>query len=81
MVRYNSACNLLQVAVIRLLFVFPYCLATPVLDQDLTVVSALLTSMERMVTASEDALFFVEAKSKLMISHSALSEGEKMKAN
>lgn len=74
MVRYNSACNLLQVAVSRLLFVFPYCLATPVLDQDLAAVSALLTLMERMVAASENAHFCVEAKSKLMISHSVLSE-------
>lgn len=74
MVRYNSACNLLQVAVIRLLFVFPYCLATPVLDQDLAAVSALLTLMERMVAALQNAPFSIEAKSKLMISHSALSE-------
>ena len=74
MVRYNSACNLLQVAVIHLLFVFPYCLATPVLDQDLAAVSALLTSMEWMVADSENALFCIEAKSKVMISHSVLFE-------
>lgn len=74
MVRYNSACNLLQLAVTRLLFVFPYCLATPVLDQDLTAVSALLTSMERMVAASENALFCIEAKGKLTILHSVLSK-------
>lgn len=80
MVRYNSACNLLQVAVIPLLFVFPYCLATPVLDQDLAAVSALVASMERMVAASENALFCIEAKSKLMVSHSVFSECE-MKAN
>lgn len=74
MVRYNSACNLLQVAVIRLLFLFPYCLATPVLDQALAAVSALLTSMERVVALSKYALFWIEAKSKLTISQSVLSE-------
>lgn len=74
MVRYSSVCNLLQVAVIRLLFVFPYCLATPVLDQDLAAVSALLTSMEWMAAAWESTLFCSEAKSKLMVSHSVLSE-------
>lgn len=74
MVRYNSVCNLLQVAVTRLLFVFPYCLATPVLDQDLAAVSTLLTLMERMVAALENALCCTEAKSELMISHSVPSE-------
>lgn len=62
-VRYTLVCNLLQVAVIHLLFVFPYCLATPVLDQDLTAASALLTLMEWMAAAWENTLFCREAKS------------------
>lgn len=75
-VRYSSVCNLLQVAVIRLLFVFPYCLATPVLEQDLAAaaVSALLTLMEWVAAAWEKAQFCSEAKSKLMVLHSVLSE-------
>lgn len=72
--RYNSVSNLLQVAAARLLFVFPYCLATPALDQDLAAVSAPLALMERTGAALENALFCSEAKGKLMISHSALSE-------
>lgn len=74
MARYSSVCNLLQVAVTHLLFVFPYCLATPVLDQDLAAASALLTLVEWMAAAWENALFCREAKSKLMVSHSVLSE-------
>lgn len=71
MARYSSVCNLLQVAITHLLFVFPYCLATPVLDQDLT---SLLTLVEWMAAAWENAMFCREAKSKLMVSHSVLSE-------
>lgn len=74
MARYSLVCNLLQVAVIPLLFVFPDCLATPVLDQDLAAASALLTLMERMAAAGENALFCREAKSKLIVFHSVLCE-------
>lgn len=74
-VRYSSVCNLLQVAVTRLLFVFPYCLATPVLEQDLAAAAnALLTLMEWMAAAWEKALSCCEVKSKRMVSHSVLSQ-------
>jgi len=62
MVRYDTACNLLQVAVIRLLFVFPYCLATPGLDQDPGAVSALLVLMEWMVAALQCAALYRSQK-------------------
>lgn len=55
--RYNSVSNLLQVAAARLLFVFPYCLATPALDQDLAAVSAALAPMEQTGAALDNALF------------------------